>query len=150
MQYILFVGQDGNFCSRVILIPYEEFLQVRSEDYQGMKKYSRKATIDGVKIDNLLEQRTIWSGDEGRLEIKEYTKICEKLCDYAEWGLEYASEKDKTWLNQSIRPHHNYFNHIKTYDNFREKYNVVDSFLYIELDNKPPYDTVEEMMNDLY
>jgi len=157
MKYILFVGQEANFCSRVILIPYEEFLKVRNKDYELMKKHSQKSVmIDGVLVDNLLEQKIIMDGNVGSLEKREYTEICEKLNHYADWGSEYASNEDKLWLSKSKYPKNSNFNHVLTYSGIikkyrkNTKYNIVDSFLYLELDNVSPYDTVEEMYEEMY
>ncbi len=38
---LLFVSREANFQSRTMLIPMEEFLKVRQEEYNLLKNYSK-------------------------------------------------------------------------------------------------------------
>src|SRR5688572_20180772 len=138
MDYILFVGQEANFQSRSMLIPAEEFLKVRNDDYLLLKRCSIKDrifTINGInhKIDNLLIQNVIWSGNRGSYEKHEYTTIVGQLTQYAD-GMEedcYFDMKDKEWYDNAMCNLCRGFNHVKNYTKLKNstKYNIVDSFL---------------------
>jgi hypothetical protein len=39
---ILFVIQEANFCSRVLVVPAKAFLRARGEEYKTLKEYSSK------------------------------------------------------------------------------------------------------------
>ena len=156
-EYILFIGQEANFGARTILIPKKEFLQVRNDDFLLLKRCSKKnIVLDNIEIDNFLPQTIIWKGNHGTLKIEAYTNICEILKSYAD-GTDYYDEmKDEIWYSKSILGHRikgaTEFDHIGIYNNINGqlKYNITDSFLYIELDNIPPFKTAAEMYEKLY
>jgi hypothetical protein len=167
-DYILFVGQEANFQSRSILIPAQDFIEVRREDYELLKKSSIKNYTFNIKgksfvIDNLLIQNYNFEGNIGHQEQKEYTDICNKLTHYAD-GLDedhYFDLKDKTWYDASICGICRGFNDIENYSIWKNatKYedkeiNIIDSFLCLELTNGklnlPIFDTVEEMLLKMY
>lgn len=168
-EYILFVGQCGNFQSRTMLIPYKEFIKVREEDYNMLKKHSKKAkfVIDGEEhlVDNLLVIDYKWEGNSGGMVKTEYTTFCGELESYADGMDMYDEEtgkcenvyfdlKDKEWYDAAEINLGGGFNHIKNYTKLKQKYNPIDSFLVLESnDGKwsyPAYDTVQEMMKDVY
>ena len=155
MEYILFVGQEANFQSRTILIPYEKFLSVRSEDYKILKMYSFKNIkfqIDNecYNVDNLLLINFIRNGNIGTLEESEHSRICCRMIQYAD-SSDYCDDKDKPWLKDSKFELCGGFNHIKNYCNLikNSPYKIVDSFLCLSTDdgkmNFSPVDTVLEM-----
>lgn len=156
-EYILFIGQEGNFGARTILIPKKEFLQVRDKDFLLLQTYSQKnIIINRVQIDNLLPQKIIWEGNYGKLKIEPYTNICEILKNYANGEDYYSDMKDIIWYEKSIVGYHIQgameFDHIGIYNNIMSsnQYNITDSFLYIELDNISPFKTAEEMYEKMY
>ena len=69
-NYILFIIQDANFQSRSMLVPEKEFLEIRKEDFETLKKYSKTVTLsDGsneYQIDNLLVQNFTRKGNFGK------------------------------------------------------------------------------------
>lgn len=166
-DYILFLGQQGNFQTRSMLIPAKEFLEARNEDYQLLKKSSKKFTfiIDNIKheVDNLLLQNIVWNGNYGTSETHQYSDICHKLTCYAD-GLDddqYYDLKDKEWYDKTPTNLCGGFNHIKNYTELKnlkkhkdQNINIIDSFLVLELRNgileMPSCDTVEEMYNKFY
>ena len=161
-NYILFVIQEGGFQSRCMLIPSQEFLKVRQEDYDLLKRSSISYTFEIDKksyiVDNLILQNYICTKNYATSEIYEYTNLCETLTWYA-CGVDencYSELKDKEWYDSAICNIASGFNHIKNYNKFKnmteykdKKINIIDSFLILELDDgilkMPMYDTVEEL-----
>lgn len=167
-DYILFIGQEANFQSRSMLIPAKEFIEARKDDYELMKRSSAKNyvfRIDGNDhhVENLLLNNIIWEGNMGKQEIKEYTQICNFLTHYAD-GMDedcYFDLKDKPWYDKAKTNICRNFNHIKNYTKCKnmktynnEPINIVDSFLFMELQDgilvMPSCDTVEEMYKKYY
>lgn len=161
-EYILFVGEEANFQSRIMLIPFKEFLAVRSEEYQLLKTHSKKNVTFKIDdethlIDNLLTYKIIWHYNEdgrrtwGEDEKTEYYEFCSELTSYADGLLilepddsptgerYYLDEKDKVWYDKAIINIALGFNHIKNFDKIRhlnyyngKPVNIVDGFLYVE------------------
>lgn len=50
MAYILYVAQEANFESRTMLIPMEEFLKVRQDDYHLLKHMLPNKLLNLIKI----------------------------------------------------------------------------------------------------
>ena len=166
-NYILFIIQDANFQSRSMLVPEKEFLEIRKEDFETLKKYSKTVTLsDGsneYQIDNLLVQNFTRKGNFGKPENHEYSYFYFCLQGYAD-GLDegcYYGKKDHEWYDKAIINFCEGFNHIKNYcqaktfktiDN--KPINIVESFLLLESENgkikQPMFDTVKEMMLGLY
>ena len=139
-KYILFCAQEANFQTRTILIPYEEFIKVRKEDYELLKKYSRKnVNINGVCIDNLLIRRVIWNNRCGSYENTEWGEAADKLAQYAfdlSYDIFHGDDEDKEWYYKSFKNLATGFDHVSNYKELLDKYNVVDSFLVLEQDVK--------------
>lgn len=155
-EYILFIGQEANLGARTILIPKKEFLEVRMKEFLLLQRCSKKnIVLDNIEIDNFLPLTIIWEGDERTSKIEEYTNVCEILKSYAD-GEVYSDKKDEIWYSKSILGHSirgaREFDHIGIYHNILSsgKYNITDSFLYIEVNNIPPYKTGAEIYDDLY
>lgn len=167
--YILFVGQEANFQSRSILIPYKEFVSVRSADYEILKKYSHKNVVFNLDdkysdkysdkyytVDNLLVQNIL---PNGYIEKTEYTSICSSLIFYAEHS-DFCDKEDKIWIEKSKFHLCKGFNHIKNHcillHNIlhKNKLNIIDSFLCLESINGtmefPPVDSVVEMYDQYF
>lgn len=168
-EYILFVGQCSNFQSRTMLIPYKEFIKAREEDYNILKKHSKKAKfiIDDQEhfVDNLLIIDYKWIGNHGHQVVTEYTSFCGQLESYADGTDMYNEEtgkcenvycdlKDKEWYDTALINLTGGFNHIKNYTKLKKEYNIVDSFLVLESNDGelqyPMFDTVQEMMKEFY
>lgn len=173
VAYILIVGQEANFQSRVMLIPANEFFSVeaRSNDFEILKKHSlkyHKIKVDNVEycIDNLLILNLIKSNkyqiDGHEFEKTEYLEICHKLIDYAN-GTEYVfDEDDKIWYSKAIILLNTGFNHLENYIKYKNTNNIdtykniiiVESFLILEAEegkcHLSQFNTVNEMYNELY
>jgi len=161
-DYILFVAQECNFQTRSILIPANEFLKVRQEDYDLLKKYVTSYTfiIDEkeYRVDNLLLQNIKWEGRYGHHEGHPYSQLCSTLmwyADSADFG-QYNDLKDIKWADNTICNLCRGFSHIKNYDQLRnmteydgKKINIIDSFLVLELRNgileMPAFETTKEL-----
>ena len=177
-NYIAYVGQDGGFQSRAMLIPCEEFEKARREEILILKEYSKKVsiTIEGkpYHIPNLLIQDYIWKRNLGRQVSMPYTGICNMLTHYADGGSTwydeekdeeiqgYSDMKDEAWFTKTNKSAlGSGFNHIDCFDklmNMKEldgiPINVVDGFLVLESNNgklsMPVFDTVDEMLYEHY
>ena len=143
MEYILYVGQEGNFQSRCMLIPKQEFMTSRPDIYnllkqRSIKNYTFKLNDKDYLIDNLLLQNYNYEGSMGVPEKKDYSEFCWKLTNYAD-GMgpdHYYDMRDKEWYDKSIIiVGSTGFNHIKNYVSIknRKEYNIVDGFLVLEL-----------------
>ena len=154
MDYILFVTEDSIYGSRTMLIPKDEFLQTRNKDYEIMKKYSLRNNIFTVKdnkyiVENFLERK--WNNKIGMLEKKEYTAICEKLYYYIDEWQTCIDPKDENWYRNSI------INLYTEYDPFTayirilnlRQYNIINSFLYMDIDNSTHYDSITDLLKDI-
>lgn len=161
-EYILFVIQQANFCSRVLFVPKQEFIETRNEEFLDLLETAKSAKVDGVDV-NLLIQNVIWEGTTGRYEQHPWSKIIGAVTSVAEWGSEgnFRPKIDDHWADESFTKHYDSFNHVKTYQKCLQvsKHNnkdikIVDSFLVLESRNgkleKCVYDTPDEMMLDLY
>ena len=130
--------QECNFDSRSILIPYEEFLSVRSDDYEILKKNTVSIiTKNKTRIDGVIIQERIWNNSMGVLKKTEYNRIIEYIITYSEWGDEWGVKlNDNVWLEKSYMNICKGSDHINNFIRCREltKYkknniNIVDSFL---------------------
>jgi hypothetical protein len=143
MKYILLVAQQANFQSRTMLIPMDEFLKVRQEDYDVLKKYAAKQTFHNYTVDNVIyinyQQKSKNSYSQ---VITPYTKIVNQLISYAD-GMDHYDEetgkcenvyfdmKDKIWYDLAIANLCRGCNHVKNYKQLLND-NVIDSFLILE------------------
>lgn len=163
-NYILYIAQEACFQTRSILIPFEEFISVRKEDYELLKRSSDHNVKFMLKdkeyiVDNLLTINYIFEGHSGRAESCEHLALCTDLAWYADcWRSDmYIDIKDQVWFDKSICNIASGFNDIENYiicKNMSEykgtPINIVDSFLCLELENGrfriSPFDTVDELM----
>lgn len=159
-EYILFVIQQANFCSRVLFVPKKEFIETRNVEFLDLLEDVKYVNLDGVDV-NLLVQNVIWEGTTGRYETHPWTKIISCIVGVSEWGSEFKYKIDDYWTDKSFTKHYDSFNHVKTYQNclkvrkYKKKdIKIVNSFLILESRNgkleKCIYDTPDEMMLDLY
>lgn len=145
-DYILFMAQEANFQTRSILIPIVEFLKVRNDDYEILKKASKPKTflIDNQEytVKNLLIQyfepdKKYCNNGYSQLT-SEYSLICNHLTHYAD-GMDkgcYFKMKDAIWYDKSIGNLCRGFDHVYNYKYILEHSdkNIVDSFLVFEED----------------
>lgn len=137
MDYILFIAQQANFQSRSMLIPVNAFLSVekRKRDYEILLEHSLKDVVVRFKnedyiIKNLLLQDYVSEGNRRSQIVRDYTRICNELKDYAD-GMDEDCLEDKDWYDNAIMNICKGFNHIKNYKECLEKVdgiNIVDSF----------------------
>lgn len=148
-EYILFVGQYGNFESRTMLIPAKNFLHVRFEDYQLLKKWAVQKTFtknnEQITVENFLLDSYVLSDDKNvgsirTQEIREYTSLCNDLVWYAEGQKNcYARLVDMNWYDVLL------CNLTKSFDNLQnlldlsqlkyfngKKIKIIESFLFME------------------
>ena len=154
-EYILFVIQDANFCPKSLLIPYQGFLEKRKEDHDLLIKYAQKNVSFSEKgtivVPNLLINNIVWTGNSGTSEKTPYLPIINNLLTIAEWGPEEFEGFERCIFPREV----NGFNPLLIFQQLMKKYpSIVESFLVLETDNRKsryvPYDTVEEMYDDLY
>lgn len=150
MTYILYVAQQANFQSRTMLIPIEEFLKVRQEDYNLLKQYATKQTfkLDKDYTANVLyihyEQQTNYN----TVQVDSpYLKVVNELTHYADGMDHYDDEtntfencyftmKDKIWYDLAVTNLCRGCNHIQNYQDLLNKYpTIVDSFLVLHSDD---------------
>lgn len=154
MDYILFVAEDSIYGSRTILIPKDEFLQTRKNDYEIMKKCSLRNNIFTVKdnkyiVENFLERK--WNNTIGMLDKKEYTPICEKLYYYIDEWQTCIDPKDEKWYRNSIINLYTEYDPFTAYIrilNIRE-YNIINSFLYMDLNDMIYHDNISDLLKDI-
>ena len=160
-KYILFVIQSANFAGQSILIPYEDFIKVRKEEYEMLLRYSIKNIDFGnTTIKNLLIKNIIWEKNCGIIEKTEWLAFIGQIefCAEESGGV-YPATQDREWEENSIftLPNvSNGFDILRTYKEILETdYNIVDSFLILEAENGklrelPNVHTNTEMLREYY
>lgn len=108
---ILFVIQEANFCSRVLLVPAKPFIRTRGEEYKALKEYSSKNVPfkvgqQHVVVSNLLVQNIVWDGGCGTPETHPWSTAVRVPTFYADRFDDdvYLDKKDKEWCGQSRSP----------------------------------------------
>ena len=164
-NYILFVAQEGNFQTRSMLIPAEEFLSVRKNDYDLLKNKKIRITNGTDVVDNVVLENYVTCSENSRVqEENECNRIVTDLKMYCEWGLEhgYSDTMDKEWYDGAIMNLCDGFDNIANYTESMTikningmDINIIDSFLVLEtidgkISHQSKYRTVEEMMQDVY
>ena len=138
MDYILFIKQEGNWGNQSIIIPYKEFLSVRSDDYKILKENTTSIiTENKTKIDGVILEEIIWNGPVGISKKTEINRIIDYIITYHRWADDFRTElNDKVWLDKSYENICEGTNHIDNFLRCRKltKYNnkninIVDSFL---------------------
>ena len=156
-NYILFIFQEGNFQTRSMLVPAEEFINARKNEFEMLLQESVK-NIKIVRdskeniIDNLLVQNIIWEGAIGRPEEKKYTAFWNIMCSYA-CGMDedcYFEMCDKPWYDNSKINFCKNINHVKNYIECKNKFeNIITGFLCLEANDgrldDPVFGTTEEL-----
>lgn len=132
-DYILFVLKDCNFQSRIALVPYNEFLKVRSEEYNFIKRCGNIIVIPLVFEGNI--------GSYGKTDITDVDHLIKFYTEPPVDGC-YLDEKDFIWSENCIyNPLGMFpgFNHYQNYERLKKmtKYkgrpvNIVDSYLFLE------------------
>ena len=167
--HLLFVLQSANFTSRVLLAPADEFMRVRFADLLTLYEHAQKGVHfpdEDVTVANLLVQNvTFDESGFGTFEHHPFSTICAQLMAYADAGNEYGYSMagDETWVDLCPPPFAligdsfgNSFNHVLTYKRLAKEggENIIDSFLVLESRNgelnRPPCDTVDEMMQEYF
>lgn len=167
-KFILFCGQEANFQTRSMLIPYD--LAQQSPEFVADLKLLREASQNNVAF-NIRGQK--WEVDQLLnivLEPHEYgyayqrsavSAIIHKLMYCADSG-ECRNESQAIWADEMLcGVASNGFNHVTNYCSFRKKttykdrpIEIVEGFLALELREGeyeiPRFDTVQEMLDELY
>ena len=145
-EYILFVGQCACFQSRTILIPKNEFLKVRSNDYNILKSYSKSQILKGNKdkyyiVKNYLPNIINYKDNIGTQEQTPYSNICNILMFYADRfdANSYMDLSDDIWVDKSIYNLCGGFDHLENFTKLvkmteynGEKIIISDTFLFTE------------------
>jgi hypothetical protein len=171
-KYIWFCGQEANFRTRTMLIPYDLIMQCpeRVKDLQVLRDHSLKNVSFKYKyktkeyiVDQLLILNITWKGNMGKYDKTPFTEIINDFIRYAD-GMDedcLCKEYDKVWANDVIcNVKTKGFYHINTYCNFRNQteykgkpIEIVEGFLAIESTDVSirisGINTVEEL-NKLY
>jgi hypothetical protein len=153
MEVILFVIQDANFASKCVYVPMKQFLNVRREDYQKLKRNVRK--IGNI---NLITRNYYQDGKNGNRCC--YASECDTILNLIEMFIDWYDDKkfggkqDRRWMNLSIIPSSEFmFNHIKNYEHLcksTENIKVMDSFLVLERINGEYQISTIETSAELY
>lgn len=160
-RYVLYCGQEANFQTRSMLIPYDKVLsdQELKHDLEMLRKHAKKTKLNGqgkeFEIDQLIVVNYKYEGNVGRQEITEYTAIANRLTWLAD------GRGPESWYQGVITHLIGGFNNVKNYIKLRnmksyegEPVEIVEGFLVLEArDDKliiPPVDTVEEMFAKYY
>lgn len=144
-EYILFVAREGNFQSRTILIPKNEFIEVRKEDFELLQSSSKSLTVVSNEveytIDNFLENHYTRNNNIGTQRKTIYTELCNTLTSYAD-GLDddcYFDMKDKIWYDLAECNLCGGFDHIHNFVKLKQmteyegaQIKITDSFLFTE------------------
>jgi hypothetical protein len=108
---ILFVLQEANFCSRVLLVPVKPFLRARGEEYKTLKEYSSKNVPfkvgqQQVVVSNLLIQNIVWEDGCGTQEKHPWSAAARVPAFYADRFDDdvYLDKKDSEWCAKSYSP----------------------------------------------
>lgn len=177
-KYILYCGQDGNFQTRCMLIPYDKYMESPrlQEDLAVLRKNAKPHTFvfndEEYNVPQLLTQNIVFNGGCGHQEINEFTTIFNNLNFYAdvmhqevnndgnrEWRL--LRDEDMSWAPFTIHPKSGGFNNVKNYcrlaqmtDHNGVSIEIIESFLILETRNgkytHSQVDTVEEMFLKYY
>jgi predicted SprT family Zn-dependent metalloprotease len=169
-KYILYCGQEANFQTRSMLIPYDLIMKCeqRSNDIKILREnaehniqFEHKGTT--YVVVQLIIQYITFNNGIGTHDQMPFTRITNELTHYADWGSEQLLHLyDKEWLDATIyNVSSKGFNHIVNYCKTRNKktykgksIEIVEGFLVLESTNgkvlKPSVDTVEEMYEKYY
>jgi hypothetical protein len=145
-EYILFLGQCACFQSRTILIPKNEFLKVRSNDYKILKSYSKNHILKGNNdkyyiVKNYLPDIINYKGNIGTQESTPYSNICNILMFYADRMDDkiFMDLSDYIWVAKSKYNLCGGFDHLENFAKLvkmteydGEKIIISNSFLFIE------------------
>lgn len=108
---ILFVIQEANFCSRVLVVPAKPFIRTRGEEYKTLKEYSSKNVPfkvgqQHVVVSNLLIQNIVWDGGCGTQEKHPWSAAARVPALYADRFDDdvYLDKKDEEWCVHSHSP----------------------------------------------
>ena len=162
-EYILFVAECANFCPRTALIPANEFIQARKDDYEIMKQ----CAVQYNGFSQVLFQNYIWTGSMGVADVQPWDLIVGDIITYIEaYDREnYGEEKDRAWIDGMITDLSSFqFNAQKIMKNLQSKtfsmddgrdITISESFLVLEKENgklkpTPMYDTVDELLLDYF
>lgn len=165
--YILYCGQEANFQTRSMLIPYDLIIQdpkwvsnlqiLRDHSLKNVNFPHRGKTYT---VDQLLIKNYIWKGNFGLVEATPFREITGQLTSYACWSHHencYFDGEDAIWADHIIKEVASEgFNNITNYCKYRidPEYNIVEGFLVLEARDgvleMPMVDTVKEMMDTYY
>lgn len=171
-KYILYCGQQGNFQTRSMLIPYDEIMQCpeRVSDLETLRNHSSKNVEfehrgEKYVVDQVLYNNITWKDNLGYHDQNPCSEITSDFMAYAD-TLDfdcYIHMHDQVWRNQVIPAVASKgFNDVLNYCNFRNKtecdnqpIDIVEGFLVLETNNykeysMPPVDTVGEMYEKYY
>jgi hypothetical protein len=104
MSYIAVAIQDGNFTSRLGLIPHSEFMAARSEDWELINKHRTTELIEGIQVPNVVWQDFNWEGNVGDMVEHPHTQMVELLRDVIERGEIVTDEHDHAWASKIRYP----------------------------------------------
>ena len=171
-KYILYCAQEGNFCTRSMLIPHDLIMKCeeRVKDLQVLRDNASRNVMFKHRgreyvVDQLLVQNITWDNNIGRPDDNPYREIIGSFTSYADGMAEgYLSERyDSVWANDIIcHVASEGFNDVVNYCNFRNKtqyrgtpIEIIEGFLVLESNNEegpkmPVVDTVDEMFQRYY
>jgi len=162
-KYILYCGQEGNFGTRSMLIPYDQYIKnpEREKNLEILRNYAKKnVKIDDHIVDHLLILNYKFEGNRGTQVQTPYSDIVNKLTSYADMR-DYEERwvftlSDFEWINEAIPGiASSGFNHVLNYCNYKKNtdYDIVEGFLVlVSRDDKiqtPMSDTADEMLSNI-
>ena len=149
MQYILYVSRAANFQSRTMLIPRDEFIKVRQEEYNLLKEHAKPVTFlfdaDPYTVDQVLYINYQQLSEDCWVQITTpYLKIVNELTSYAD-GMDhydhdtdkfvncYFKMEDQIWYDLAKTNLSGGFDHVLNHKRLLQKYpKIVESFLVLE------------------
>lgn len=158
-KFLLFVIQEANFCSRVLVVPYEAYVAVREADYKTLKAHATKLERNDVTVENYLVQNVVRQDDHFVTENHPWTSaVSAILCRHA-MG-EGPNDTDAEWSNDAVILPSSSFDHFATYRKMMahlrtlDSVTIVDSFLVVEARDghvrEPSCKDVKEMYAKFY
>lgn len=101
--FLLFVIQEANFCSRVLLVPYDAYMRVRDGDYKVLKEHASKVTRDdGSAVENCLVRNMVWDYQgHGIFEGSPWGAAVDALLHRYDVG-EGPKDSDKEWSDGAV------------------------------------------------
>lgn len=148
--FILFVIQEANFCSRVLLVPYVSYVTARENDYKTLKEHAVKNVLDdGFTIPNYLVQNIVRDGNYCTQERHPWTGAVNAVLSRYH-GADGDTRADKEWCTNTVIVNSSSFDHVATFRRQVQRDGIVDSFLVMEARDGQVCEPTCKNVNEMY